>query len=112
FRARYNKLTFLNRPLRNKWAIHNILSKDSRFSSYLPKTRFIESMQDVSDMLRHYPLLYLKPINGTGGRGILRIQRGRNNLLLVQGRNQSRQIIRPQQMKISSLNSYLAHWNL
>lgn len=112
FRARYHKLTFLNRPLRNKWAIHNILAKDARFSPYLPNTRYMNSTQDVTDMLRNYSLLYLKPVNGTGGRGILRIQKGRNNSLLIQGRDQSRQIIRPQLIKMSSLNTYLARWNL
>lgn len=112
FRARYKKLLFLNRPLRNKWTIHNTLLKDSRFSAHLPKTRFVERVQDVADMLRNHSIVYLKPINGTGGRGILRIEKRQNGILLIQGRDQSRKIIRPQQMKAGRLGGFLAGWNL
>ncbi len=112
FRKRYGHLNYLNRPLRNKWTIHRILSKDARFKSHLPGTRFIESVQDAIDMVRKHPLVYLKPINGTGGRGILRIERKADGSLLVQGREQSRRIIKPQQMRLSTLGSYLSDWRL
>ncbi|MDQ6422352.1 YheC/YheD family protein [Paenibacillus sp. LHD-117] len=112
FRSRYNHLTFLNRPLRNKWQIHTLLSKDVRFSTYLPKTRYIGSVDDIREMLRSFPLLYLKPINGTGGRGILRIERLQGGMLHVQGRDQDRRIVPPQRMSSDKLSGYLAHWNL
>lgn len=112
FRARYSGHTFLNRPLRNKWAIHSILSKDERFRVYLPKTRYIESVQDVRDMLRIHSLLYLKPINGTGGRGIFRIEKKQGGMLLVQGRQQSRRIVQPKRIKADQLDGYLAKWNV
>ncbi|ETT35685.1 endospore coat-associated protein yheC, partial [Paenibacillus sp. FSL R7-269] len=46
-------------------------------------------------MLKSSPVVYVKPINGTGGRGILRIERQREgkSLFDIQGRRQSRQII-------------------
>jgi glutathione synthase/RimK-type ligase-like ATP-grasp enzyme len=112
FRSRYSHLTFLNRPLRNKWQIHALLSKDNRFSAYLPRTRYIHSVNDVRDMLKSHSLLYLKPINGTGGRGILRIERLAGGLLNVQGRDQSRRIVPPQRMSGDKLGNYLAKWNL
>ncbi|MUT64449.1 YheC/YheD family protein [Paenibacillus sp. NEAU-GSW1] len=112
FRNKYGHLNFLNRPLRNKWTIHRILSKDARFRSYLPACRMVDGLQDVSDMLRKYPLLYLKPINGTGGRGILRIERKKSGYLLIQGRAQDRHIISPRRLSSSELNSYLAAWDL
>lgn len=112
FRSRYSHLTFLNRPLRNKWQIHTLLSKDNRFSTYLPKTKYISSVDDIRDMLRSYPLLYLKPINGTGGRGILRIERLPGGQLIVQGRDQNRRIVTPQRMSSDKLGSYLSKWNL
>ncbi|WP_424768058.1 YheC/YheD family protein [Paenibacillus sp. sgz302251] len=112
FRRRYGHLTFLNRPLRNKWTIHRILSKDSRYKSYLPATRYVESTQNVLDMLRKYPIIYLKPVNGTGGRGILRIEKQKDDLLHIQGRDQSRRIIQQQHIAASALSSYLAPWNL
>ncbi|MEK3881759.1 YheC/YheD family protein [Paenibacillus sp. PL2-23] len=112
FRSKYAGRVFLNRPLRNKWAIHSILSKDSRFKVYLPKTRYLDSLQDVHDMLKAHTLLYLKPINGTGGRGILRIERTKSGMLLVQGRDPNRRIVEPVRMNASRLNGYLADWNL
>lgn len=112
FRSRYGHLTFLNRPLRNKWTIHRLLTKDFRYKGCLPATRYVESTQDVTDMIRKYPLVYLKPINGTGGRGILRIESRKDGLLHIQGRDQSRRIIRPQQISPAGLSSYLAPWHL
>ncbi|GBG08862.1 endospore coat-associated protein [Paenibacillus agaridevorans] len=112
FRSRYDGLTYLNKPLRNKWQIHNLLSKDSRFGAYLPKTRYINSVNDVREMLRSHPLLYLKPINGTGGRGILRVERLKDGSLTVQGRDKNRRIVSPQRMSSDKLGSYLSKWNL
>ncbi|WP_138752476.1 YheC/YheD family protein [Paenibacillus sinopodophylli] len=112
FRSRYGHLTFLNRPLRNKWTIHRILSKEPVYRTYLPATKYIEDISDVSDMIRKYPLVYLKPINGTGGRGILRIQKGKDGQLHIQGRDQARRIVSPQHITASKLSSYLIPWHL
>lgn len=112
FRSRYGHLTFLNRPLRNKWTVHSVLSKDARFKGYLPATRYIDSVQDVIDMLGKHSLVYLKPINGTGGRGILRIEKQKDGMLHIQGRDQSRRIIKPRQISSSALKGFLSPWNL
>ncbi|SFE51290.1 Glutathione synthase/RimK-type ligase, ATP-grasp superfamily [Paenibacillus algorifonticola] len=112
FRSRYSHLNFLNRPLRNKWTIHRTLMKDSRFKSYLPAAHIAENAQVVSEMLRKHPLIYLKPINGTGGRGILRIERKKSGNLLIQGRDQARRIISPQKINSASLSGYLSAWDL
>lgn len=112
FRARYQDETFLNRPLRNKWTIHSLLAKDDRFSPYLPATRYYESVQDVKDMLRTYDQLYLKPINGTGGRGIIRIEKERGGQLLIQGRNHSRRIIQPRRLDAGQLGNFLSGWKV
>ncbi|ANY65079.1 endospore coat-associated protein [Paenibacillus sp. BIHB 4019] len=112
FRSRYSHLNFLNRPLRNKWTIHRTLIKDARFKNYLPAARIAENAQVVTEMLRKHPLIYLKPINGTGGRGILRIERKQSGSLLIQGRDQARRIISPQKINAASLSGYLSAWDL
>ncbi|QAY65101.1 YheC/YheD family protein [Paenibacillus protaetiae] len=112
FRSKYGHLTFLNRPLRNKWTVHRTLSKDSRFRGYLPATRLAASVSDVSDMLRKHSLLFLKPINGTGGRGILQIERKKDGKVLLQGRNQARKIIQPIKVTQQGLGRFLESWNL
>ncbi|BBH21498.1 hypothetical protein Back11_28430 [Paenibacillus baekrokdamisoli] len=112
FRKQYGHLTFLNHMLRNKWIIYRTMRKDPRFIPHLPLTKMYESPSDLTDMIRKYPLIYLKPINGTGGRGILRIQKQQGGIYLIQGRDQSRRIIHPQRVPLSELHGRLEGWNL
>lgn len=111
FRARYGHLLYLNKPIGNKWSIYRLLSRDGRFRSHLPATRLYESSHDLTDMIKRHSLIYLKPAGGTGGRGILRIQRSGGSLL-IQGRDQSRRIIRPFRIRASALPARLASWDL
>ena len=110
FRARYRHLTFLNRPLRNKWTIYQTLSRKSRFRSNLPETVLFQSSSDVFHLLKKYSTVYVKPINGTGGRGILRVERLDSDHFLIQGRRQNRRIIAPQKIHKSRLGTFLLSW--
>jgi len=113
FRARYANQLYLNKPIGNKWSVYRTLARDPRFRDHLPQTRLYESSRDLTEMLRRHSLLYLKPAGGTGGRGILRIQRsGSGGTLIVQGRDQSRRIIRPMRIRPSRLSAKLAGWDL
>ncbi|MBR2563326.1 MAG: YheC/YheD family protein [Paenibacillus sp.] len=114
FREKYGHLLFLNRPLRNKWTIHQTLSEKAAFRQHLPETVLYRDMSDVNRMLKASPLVYLKPINGTGGRGILRVERSNKeaSTVLVQGRDQKRRIITPRKVHLSRLGSLLQHWNM
>jgi glutathione synthase/RimK-type ligase-like ATP-grasp enzyme len=110
FRRKYGHLSFLNRPLRNKWTIYRTLGKVSSFRAHLPATRLYGSPGDVTSLLAKFPLLYLKPINGTGGRGILRIEKQKSGMLLLQGRDHSRRIIEPKRIPRDRLASELRNW--
>lgn len=112
FRKQYGHLTFLNRVLRNKWTVYRAMNKEARFRAHLPQTRMYESQSDLTEMIRKYPLVYLKPINGTGGRGILRIEKQSDGSFLIQGRDQSRRIINPRRVQLSALHGRLADWDL
>ncbi|MFD2116545.1 YheC/YheD family protein [Paenibacillus yanchengensis] len=112
FRRHYGNVTFLNRPLRNKWTIHNAFMKEPKFRSFMPSTKLVNHLSDIIQMLQKFPIIYLKPISGTGGRGIIRIEKRRNGLLYIQGRNQQRGIITPRQITLSSLGAFLSTWNL
>lgn len=109
FRKKYAHLLFLNRPLRNKWTLHQALNKKALFRPFLLDTKLYGSTADVKLMLKKHNLLYLKPINGTGGRGILRIQRSSKNvnILLVQGRDQQRRILSPRKIEIENISTLL-----
>ncbi|WP_151735465.1 YheC/YheD family protein ['Paenibacillus yunnanensis' Narsing Rao et al. 2020] len=112
FRSKYSHLTFLNRPLRNKWTIHQTFAQKSRFRQHLPETLLYQSSADLVRMLKFAPLVYVKPINGTGGRGILRIERLRDakGMYDIQGRRQNRQIIAPRKVSLSRLESIVRQW--
>ena len=84
FRARYANLLYLNKPIGNKWSVYRTLGRDNRFRPHLPNTRMYESSKDLSEMIKRHALLYLKPAGGTGGRGILRVQREEGGSLLIQ----------------------------
>jgi len=114
FRSRYNHLTFLNRPLRNKWTIHQTFSQKTRFRQHMPETILYQNSADLRRMLKACPVLYIKPANGTGGRGILRVERlkGTGTLFDIQGRRQNRQIITPRKVSLSRLESIVRQWCL
>jgi hypothetical protein len=92
FRARYSHLTYLNRPIANKLTVHQVLSKNTDIRRYLPATKRY-SPTELSNMLQSRSLLYLKPINGTGGRGILRLERLGGGFVRLQGRDRNRKLI-------------------
>lgn len=113
FRRRYGHLQFLNRPLRNKWTIYEVLSRRPEFKNHLPETHLFHGFSDVHHMLKKTPIVYLKPINGTGGRGILRVERIRGTPhYYIQGRNQQRRIITPQKIHASRLGAVLSSWSM
>jgi glutathione synthase/RimK-type ligase-like ATP-grasp enzyme len=112
FRKRYSHLTFLNRPLRNKWTINRALAKVASFRDHLPATRLYQSSDDVTTLLRIFPTVYLKPINGTGGRGILRIDRMSDRTYLLQGRNHTRSIVKPRRVSGQSLPNAIESWDM
>ncbi|MFC3798396.1 YheC/YheD family protein [Cohnella sp. GCM10012308] len=111
FRRKYGHLTFLNRPLRNKWTVHRTLGKVAAFEPHLPATRFYDSPEDVQAMLRKHSLVYVKPINGTGGRGILRVERMKDGTYAVQGRDHGRHIVTPRRVSREQLASVLRSWD-
>jgi glutathione synthase/RimK-type ligase-like ATP-grasp enzyme len=110
FRRKYAHLVFLNRPLRNKWTVYRLLSSVPDFREHLPATRLYENPSDAYHMLRRYGTVYLKPINGTGGRGILRIERMGGGMLLIQGRDRARRIITPRRIRRETLSAFLQSW--
>ncbi|AKG34066.1 YheC/YheD family endospore coat-associated protein [Paenibacillus durus] len=112
FRSRYSHLTFLNRPLRNKWTIHQTFSQKGRFRPHMPVTLLYHSSSDLHQMLKASPVIYIKPINGTGGRGILRIERLKEarGMFDIQGRRQNRRIIPPRKVSLPRLESIVRQW--
>jgi hypothetical protein len=112
FRNRHSKLIYLSKPLANKWSMHQTLSQSTAIRPYLPATVRYSTVQELMKFLKKYKLIYVKPKNGTGGRGIMRIEQISSDLYLLQGRNQSRTIIAPFRANESQLAIKLHTLNL
>lgn len=65
---------------------YGFMKKYNRISAFLPDTRKA-TLSNIKIMLGLYGSVYLKPDKGTGGHGIYKITRNRNNLTLHMGSN-------------------------
>jgi hypothetical protein len=110
FRANFPQLTYLNRPIAHKWNLYQLLHKDRSIRVYLPETIKYHNPSDLFPFLQKYALVYLKPIDGTGGRGILSIRRLSKLLYLIEGRDLSRRIITPRKLRAEQIAESFHSW--
>jgi glutathione synthase/RimK-type ligase-like ATP-grasp enzyme len=112
FRVDYPHLTYLNRPIAHKWNVHQSLNKNRNIRPFIPETIKFHKSTDLVTFLQKYNLVYMKPSDGTGGRGILCIQRLINNQYLIQGRDHNRRIIPPRKMRAEQIAESFRSWGL
>jgi len=62
------------RRVRSKWSKTAALLADPRLRELVPETRKF-SRAALEDMLERYGMVYVKPVNGTFGKGVVRIER-------------------------------------
>ncbi|WP_438447536.1 YheC/YheD family endospore coat-associated protein [Gorillibacterium sp. sgz5001074] len=110
FRTDYPELRQMSRPLLHKWGIHQVLYKNKRIRPYLPETVPYSTPSALLKMLERFGLVYVKPIDGTGGRGILRIERAGDGTYRIQGRDRSRRIIAPFTVSDRQLGARIARF--
>ncbi|RXT04811.1 YheC/YheD family protein [Ammoniphilus sp. CFH 90114] len=103
-------LPFLNSRLAHKWNLHRFLQNHPNIAKWLPESLFLESTRDVYTLLRKYPTIYIKPVNGTGGRGILSISKKAEESFLIQGRDNKRRIVRKLLTTTAQLNQLISNW--
>lgn len=59
----------------DKWRMHMELSKNERLRRYLPETALYRGPLDLEHFLNRYGMVYLKPVGGSLGLGIIRVHR-------------------------------------
>lgn len=59
----------------HKWEVTQALSREESAKRYIPETRLLETARDLWQMLKEHSLLYLKPVSGFAGQGIIQVQR-------------------------------------
>ncbi len=112
FRERNSHIDYLGKPLANKWVMHGILSDCDKLTRHIPKTCKYSSGKDLSSFLPGHSLLILKPINGTGGRGVLKLHRLSKQEYIVQGRDPQRNMLHPRRMTERQITAQLKAWGL
>lgn len=73
----------------SKWLKTQVLMQDERVIPHIPETRKY-SQENLRSMLSSYGLVVLKPNVGTGGSGIILIERQNENYLLKHSHRQRR----------------------
>ena len=68
----------------NKWHLYEKLGKDARVSQYIPDSVKLTTGKDLIFMMRKHPLLYLKPIDGKAGKGIMTVETEANRWVVKQ----------------------------
>lgn len=110
FRSRYPHLNYLNRPLSNKWRIYQLFAENPLISDHLPDTKLFRNIRQLFTFIAKHRVIFLKPVNGTGGRGILRIERIGRDTYYVRGRDAKRRIIPEQTVGIRTLTRKVYAW--
>lgn len=70
---RHRHIHFFNPSFFNKWNLFEWLNKSKTTKSFIPVTKRLSSSEDLHNLLRAYPFLYLKPIRGKAGKGIMKV---------------------------------------
>ncbi|GAB7388663.1 hypothetical protein BSNK01_25010 [Bacillaceae bacterium] len=108
FRRR-SPVPFLNSRLGNKWNVYRILSAHGETGAWLPETRLFTGSKDVLELLEKYGTVYVKPVNGTGGRQILKVEREGSHYHLY-GRNWERRYVHHRRQSFHQLQKRLQLW--
>jgi len=72
---RNKRVKLFNPSFFNKWTLFEWLGDSPETKRYLPSTTQLSTLSELDAMLKRYPLVYLKPVRGKAGKGIMRIER-------------------------------------
>lgn len=73
-RRRYNAHVF-NEKFLDKSEVFDALKKDSSLLKYLPESHSLHNVDQLKSMCSRYSSVFLKPVRGSLGKGIIRITR-------------------------------------
>lgn len=62
----------------SKWNKTNVLLENHKISKFIPKTRKL-NQSVLNSMLNEFKMIYVKPINGTYGIGVIRVEKHEEN---------------------------------
>ncbi|WNC17327.1 YheC/YheD family protein [Brevibacillus brevis] len=105
---RTSDFLYANNRLANKWRVHEVLYRDPRMHRWLPET-LLCNRANLQKMLGRHTYLYVKPLNGTGGRNILSIEKTGQGYRLM-GRDKRRAKIVTVIRSTDALQRWVERW--
>ncbi len=105
---RKNLFPYVNSTYTRKWNATQLFMREDNVKKWIPVTREY-SPSHLRSMLESYPLLYIKPGNGTGGRSIVKLERTPRGYE-VQGRDRASRKKSARFQSISALTQWLNRW--
>jgi len=73
--ASYPNMPVFNQGFFNKWSVHQLLYPNPEVNEHIPETYTSPSLQTIRNLIKKYPIVYLKPKNGSLGYGIVKVVR-------------------------------------
>lgn len=73
-------LNYFNPAFLNKWQVYQVLSQNPSLLPYLPETRLLNATE-LEAMLDRHRVLFLKPCNGSLGKGIIYVKKDQKQKL-------------------------------
>ncbi|MDQ1910040.1 YheC/YheD family protein [Paenibacillus sp. GD4] len=70
---RHGQIHFFNPSFFNKWNLFEWLSKSGTTKGFIPVTHKLTSSEELDKLLQKHSSLYLKPIRGKAGKGIMKV---------------------------------------
>lgn len=64
-----------------KWDVYERLSQINAVSQLIPETYYNPTYEQIVDMIKRYPMVYFKPVDGYMGMGIYQIIPNRNHII-------------------------------
>lgn len=58
----------------NKWTLFEWLNASKETRHFIPATRRLTSPRELAEFLQSHPMVYLKPIRGKAGKGIMKLE--------------------------------------
>ena len=78
----FNDYTF------NKWEMYNYLNQFKNLRSFLPDTSIYQDYQDINTNLDIHKNIYIKPINGSQGLNIIKVNKTDSGILIYMNNNE------------------------
>jgi hypothetical protein len=73
--CRSNQVVLFNPAFFNKWTLFEWLNKSKQTRKYIPVTQQLSNAIDLERLMKEHAVVYLKPVKGKAGRGIMRVER-------------------------------------